>query len=249
MRSLTESNGKARTSVGDLIRPTSMDEPPEVLETSDGVQVTHHDLPHELQYLSSPRTLATIHLDEKEFLRDGGKSMVPPRELLEPRWETWRHIFKLGYNLVPAEDKVSAWKWKHWQTERQPGSHFHEMHVRKNRVQDMCLVTGQRFGDADHIGLVVVDPDDEESLALVRERCPMSPVLVKTNNGLHHYYRHPGTGIYIPQILGMVIGGKKYKLDIKADGNYVMAPGSTNKVWEFPWTLELLKSMPVYDPA
>ena len=45
-----------------------------------------------------------------------------------------------------------------------------------------------------------------------------------------------------------------YNLDIKADGGYVVAPGSQHASghiyrWSQPWTLEILESLPIYDPA
>ena len=50
------------------------------------------------------------------------------------------------------------------------------------------------------------------------------------------------------------INGEQYNIDVRADGGYIMCPGSihpdTGKWYEEvePWTLDLLMQCPVYDP-
>ena len=76
-------------------------------------------------------------------------------------------------------------------------------------------------------GIVVLDVDSrhggDESLAKVPP-LPPGPV-VKTPNGRHFYFRHPGQGVRIRNRWG-----KQDKplpgLDIRGDGGYVVGPGS-----------------------
>lgn len=71
-------------------------------------------------------------------------------------------------------------------------------------------------------GLVVVDADNAEAEAYVKEHLPPTPLVVETAKGKHYYYRHPGP----PQtniIRGL--GG----LDVKADRGYVIGPSSIHE--------------------
>ena len=102
--------------------------------------------------------------------------------------------------------------------------------------------------------LVCVDCDDAEATALAQERCPPTPAMQTTaGGGLHLLYRRSDVP-YIGQTLGLRYKGRTWKLDIKADHNYIMAPGSRRDdgrvyQWHEPWTLEMLQALPIFEPS
>ena len=204
--------------------------------------------------------LKHVYLKDGEFLGPAEKPDVVLSEpepeprfddepLPEERWEIWRTLFRLGFNLVPADSKKKyLTTWRQWQTERQDEDHFDFLYEQYRESPDFAIVTGQRPDDPNHLGVVVVDGDDKEALQVVQDRCPETSATTPTRRGRHHYYRHPG-GVRIQSLNGVRLGGKVYKIDIKADGAVVHAPGSTNKTWDAPFTREQFESLPVYDPG
>lgn len=166
------------------------------------------------------------------------------------------------FNVLPCGDtKKPLERWKKWQTKRvdvetlcrwsrggpftrEDGSTFT---VAPSAVS-WAVMTGQRPW-TNQAGVVVLDADDVEAMRLVERQCPTTPMRTSTpRGGMHYYYRHPGE--HIGQIIGMTNGGRKFKLDRKGDGNYVIAPGTISKkgmyAWERPWTPELVLSLPIY---
>ena len=172
-----------------------------------------------------------------------------PSRDLSKAWEVWRRVYNLGFNLVPVADesKKTIWTWgpndegkPNWQQGRQSVRFFWEMYHSKKTMKNIAMITGERSG------VVCVDADNDEALAIVKARCPDTPMMTKTSRGLHLFYRHPG-GERIQQVLGVVLDGKQTKIDIKADGNYVLAPGSAGKTWVTPWTKEMMDAVPIFD--
>ena len=71
----------------------------------------------------------------------------------------------------------------------------------------------------------------------------------RTARGLQSIYRHPGKRVKTRAGVGSVPG-----VDIRGDGGYFVGPLSVHKSGAVyteltPWTADLLKSAPVYDPA
>lgn len=66
-------------------------------------------------------------------------------------------------------------------------------------------------------GVVVVDVDGE--VEAVRDLPPT--LTVRTRRGRHHYYRHPGSGVVVPNRVRIRPG-----VDVRGDGGYVLAPPS-----------------------
>ena len=159
----------------------------------------------------------------------------------------WTQLYRLGFNVLPTDGKIPTESWKDLQTTRQTLREYSEMRVRNRDMLDAGIVTGNNHPESP--GVVVVDADDRDALDLVSARCPATTMLVKTRRGMHYYYRHPGAGTRIKSRNGLIIDGKAYKLDIKADGAIVIAPGSTSKDWVEPFTREMYDAIPVYDPA
>jgi hypothetical protein len=179
----------------------------------------------------------------------------------DAQWVHWNVMYHdLGLNLIPAValQKKPKVKWKHLQSERVAQDEWDEWQYkfRSPLSCNMLLLSGWRNG------LVLVDADDEEGEAVVKERCPKTPLMVKTKKGWHRWYRHPAAGqpqdeksaSYIKQIIGVRIGGKRFKIDVKGEGGYGVAPYSYRECghcyeWDTEWTPELIAQAPVYDPA
>lgn len=74
-------------------------------------------------------------------------------------------------------------------------------------------------------GLVVLDVDGPEGEAYLSGReLPVTPTVETGSGGRHYYFAHPGEEIRIPGKVRIAPG-----LDIRADGNYVVAPPSRHR--------------------
>jgi hypothetical protein len=180
--------------------------------------------------------------------------------------EILKHLYRLGYNLIPVNGKhPPCVEWKVYQSQRvTPEEIVTWANTRQFRTKggdlwrlsddatlNWALLTGATpYSDAPP--LVVADCDDAEAEALAFQRCPPTPARQRTGGGgLHLVYRRPQTG-YLPIRSKTVLGGTTYNLDLRADGGYILCPGSLGGAgyrWGQPWTLELLRSLPVFDPG
>ncbi len=173
----------------------------------------------------------------------------------------------MEYNLIPVNGKnPPCVPWKRWATERVSVEQFVEWSRRRflssqghlwllaqSAVLNWAIPTGLK-PYSDSPALVVVDSDDDEAEALVASRCPTTLAMQRTpGGGWHRVYRRPQAPEYISIRQGTVIGGKKYKIDIRADMGYFLAPGSicpkrgTSYQWCQPWSLEMFSALPEYD--
>jgi hypothetical protein len=165
----------------------------------------------------------------------------------------WRRLHDLGFNVIPSHplSKVTSRCWEEYQMERQTRWQFHRWFLGDYRLpgtSEAMLVVGDTPG----IKVVVLDGDDTEAVALIQDRCPPTPMMVKTRRGYHFYYAHPGTG-RIRQRTKTRIGGVTYAIDLKADGSVVVAPGSRHEngnIYEMTqmWTPAMVDGLPVFDP-
>jgi hypothetical protein len=150
---------------------------------------------------------------------------------------------ELGFPVIPLLGKIPPEKygWKQFQ-KRLPSER--EISAWAGTYHNYAIITGQLAG------VVVVDIDSPEAAQLLTEKgLPVPPFRTKTSKGEHWFYRHPGA-----QVRNQAkIAGTD--LDIRADGGYVVGPGSvhpdTGVVYEAigEWSLELLASCPVFDPS
>ncbi len=172
-----------------------------------------------------------------------------------------KRLFRdMGYNLIPVHGKnPPCVPWKPWTTERVSVEQFTEwansrwFKTRSGRFWHLPFPTILNW--AIPTGLKPYS----ESPAIVAEtlvaiRCPVTQAMQRTpGGGWHRVYLRPAQPAYIPIRQGTVIEGKKYKIDIRADMGYFMAPGSicpkrgTRYQWTQPWTLEMFWSLPEYD--
>ena len=166
----------------------------------------------------------------------------------------WATLYDLGFNVIPAhpQTKVTCRCWKAYEAERQPRWVFDRWFLGDFRLPDSAeamLVVGDTPG----IGVVVLDGDNREAVALIQGRCPPTPMVVQTRRGSHFYYAHPCTG-WIKQRTKTTVGGVTYPIDLKADGSVVVAPGSRHASGHLyqttgNWTREMIDGLPVYDPT
>lgn len=167
-------------------------------------------------------------------------------------------------NVAPCIDgKKTCERWAQYQTERLPvevlgrwvSGRFLDKSGREWRHQgpvQWAVLTGAKPWSSIP-GVVVLDADDADAIRLVRTRCPATPMMTSTpSGGMHFFYKHPGGRV--KQALKMEWQGRTYNLDRKADGNYVMTPGTVSPKsgrsygWNAPWTPELLHRLPTFDP-
>lgn len=166
----------------------------------------------------------------------------------------WTGLHALGFNVIPSHPltKEPCRGWKEYQATRQPRWLFKRWFLGDFRLpgtSEAMLVVGDTPG----IKVVVLDGDDDDAVALIRDRCPPTPMMTRTRRGCHFFYAHPGAG-RIGQRTGTVIGGVRHAIDLKADGSVVVAPGSRHAVGHVyemaqPWTPEMVSGLPVYDPS
>ena len=97
-------------------------------------------------------------------------------------------------------------------------------------------------------GVVVVDCDSPEAEDGAEWNLPPTPMQTKTRRGSHRYFRHPG--VPVPSKNKIAIEG--FTVDLKADGGYVVAPGSlhpTGFVYARVGAWPSVDQLPVFDPA
>ena len=183
------------------------------------------------------------------------------------RTEILSRLYGMDFNLIPVSGKnPPCIEWKQYQLQRVTAEEIKEW--MKNRFPtkegdsfwkadnlNFGMITGSTPWSHTNPGSVVIDTDDEEAEELVSKHCPETPMMQITGSGgVHRIYRRPETELYIPNRQKTWIDGKRYNIDVRADGGYIMCPGSihpdTGKWYEEvePWTLDLLMQCPVYDP-
>lgn len=181
------------------------------------------------------------------------------------RTEVLCRLYDMDFNLIPISGKhPPCIEWKPYQTEQVSLEKIKEWMQGKFPTKDeknfwkpqnlnFAVVTGAAPWSSTNPGIIVVDSDDEEAEALVKDLCPETPMMQVTGSGgFHRVYRRD---LPVRNRQKTWIGGKEHGIDIRGDGGYIMAPGSihpkTQKLYRElePWTLELLHQCPVYDPS
>jgi hypothetical protein len=165
-------------------------------------------------------------------------------------------IIGLGYNLIPASvHKKSLVKWRAYQEKQVSLSQYQQWLAnpwQASPINWLILMGRKPYSDAP--GLVALDADDQQAMNVVEGRCPPTPLWTDTSRGRQYLYRRPDGPARVKSRNKTTIDGVTENLDIKADGGYVVAPGSQHASghiyrWSQPWTRELLESLPIYDPA
>ena len=112
-------------------------------------------------------------------------------------------LYGMGFNLIPMNGKKPCVEWKPFQTKRVSPEKLKEWRQGRFPTKDgknfwkpenlnFALITGATPWSSTNPGIIVVDSDDDEAEALVRERCPETPMMQITGRGgVHRVYRRP----------------------------------------------------------
>lgn len=120
----------------------------------------------------------------------------------------------------PGDGKVPAWgfRWKRYQTQRATEDEIRSWWTKTD--DNIAIVTGAVSA------VVAVDVDSPAALRWIRRRLPPTPWQTRTARGFHLFYQHPGRPVRNRAHLETSDG--KMALDLRADGGYVVAPGSVH---------------------
>ena len=118
---------------------------------------------------------------------------------------------------TPGDGKTPALKWKPYQSEPVTPDLINTWFA---EPQNIAILTGAISG------VVVLDVDAEAALRWVVRTLPHTPWQTRTARGRHFYYRHPGGVVRGTVHAETAIG--KLALDVRGDGNYVIAPSSVH---------------------
>lgn len=194
-------------------------------------------------------------------------SQVHWKELIPGNRLTWTLVhLRLGWSVIPIEPggkrpPISGYNqnngaemrysWKRYQTEKP--------------LESTLLSWWDRWPDMNHAivcgslsGVIVLDIDGPEGEKFARENGLPETPMAMTGKGKHIYFKHPGEPVH--NFTRKVDG-----LDLRADGGYVVAPGSWHSEqqktyrwikppWETPladmpdWLRDLTKETPIQVP-
>lgn len=138
--------------------------------------------------------------------------------------------------------KVPVASWKLFQAAHPTDANL-ETWFGNGRPRNLGIVTGAISG------VVAIDCDSPAAEAWADAHLPASQMMTRTAKGSHRFYRHPGT---LVANKARIFGRDGLALDVRADGGYVVAPGSVHhsrvvyaRVGAWPPVAEL----PVFDLA
>lgn len=123
-----------------------------------------------------------------------------------------------GWPVIPVRDKVPLTKWRLYQHVLPTDAQLMAW-LAEEPAPDVAIVTGA------YSGLLVLDVDGPEGEKAIRGRhLPPTPTARTPRDGRHVYFRHPGGRIRSTVDL-------LPKVDIRADGGYVVAPPAPGREW------------------
>lgn len=163
--------------------------------------------------------------------------------MLEQALSLWRRgfsVFAVPQPNATHDGKRPTIAWREFQGRRATEDEIVHWF---SRPANIAIVTGRISG------VVVVDADgDVPARWWVRQR-PYTPWQTKTARGWHLFYRHPGIDVH--NRAGIPTPNGRLSLDVRADGGFVIAPGSVHATgvlyeeagnWNAPST-----AIPVFD--
>lgn len=164
-------------------------------------------------------------------------------------------VNKRGFSVIPLDHpaettqtdprrigKVPAVSWKSCQARRATDVILRVWFT--GRQRNLGIVTGAVSN------IVVVDCDSPKAIGWADAQLPPTPMITRTAKGEHRYYRHPG-GI-VHNAVRIRTGDPRVKIDIRADGGYVVAPGSVHasgSVYERVGSWPSVATLPIFDRA
>jgi biotin operon repressor len=167
------------------------------------------------------------------LVRSPGRCEAPPT----PALQTALHLEALGLAVIPLHAGTKRPVWLAWQRKRARADRILE-HTSEHPDANWGLVTGQVSG------VLVLDVDGEAGRESLRgKHLPPTPTANTPSGGCHYYYRLPP---------GKTWGGKVRLLpglDVRCEGNFVVAPGSQREdgaAWS--WAIPLEHREDLADP-
>lgn len=123
-----------------------------------------------------------------------------------------------GWPVIPVRDKVPLTKWRLYQHVLPTDAQLMAW-LAEEPAPDVAIVTGA------YSGLLVLDVDGPEGEKAIRGRhLPPTPTARTPRGGRHILFRHPGGRIR--STVGLLP-----KVDIRADGGYIVAPPAPGREW------------------
>lgn len=171
------------------------------------------------------------------------QNLRPPDELLERVGD----LSGRGFSLIPLRvrgKKPAIPSWAEYQ-QRVPTAAELEDWFGNGQGFNIGIVTGSVGG------VVAVDCDSPEAIAWADTHLPATEMRTRTGRGgEHRFYRHPGTPVR--NKVKIQTDQARLALDVRADGGYVVAPGSIHEsgaVYEKLGSWPPVEDLPVFDPA
>jgi putative DNA primase/helicase len=125
----------------------------------------------------------------------------------------WALPIRMGWSVIPLhprDKKPALPSWKAYQAKHASAAEVERWATNGNNIG---IVTGSISG------LLVLDLDNANAIAEAERLGLPATVTASTAKGRHHYFRHPGGKV--KNRAGIIPGA-----DIRADGGFVVAPGS-----------------------
>lgn len=154
-------------------------------------------------------------------------------------------LYNYGFNVFPLAYKTKDrpfGSWTAYQTRRATEDEL-DSWCEKHPGCNWAVICGDTSQ-----GLVVFDCDDADAIEWAEKHLPETPFKVKTGHGIHFYYRLPEEmkdwiKKFIPR-KQIQYKGAELHADIRRQGNYVIAPGSTHPEGA---VYELMNGFPEWD--
>jgi putative DNA primase/helicase len=132
-------------------------------------------------------------------------------------------LWARGWSLIPLKprDKRPALRsWQEYQT--RPATYAElEAWFLSDTPMNVGIVTGKVSA------LLVVDADSPEAEAWATAHMPPCNQRVRTAKGVHLYFAYSGS-TSIKNKVRCTFGGRQLEIDVRADGGYVVGPGSVH---------------------
>jgi Virulence-associated protein E/Bifunctional DNA primase/polymerase, N-terminal/Primase C terminal 1 (PriCT-1) len=126
----------------------------------------------------------------------------------------------LSVIALRERDKRPIGSWVRWQHERADAAQIHIWFTGDGRRRNVGIVTGKISR------VIAVDCDSAAAIAWADRHLPPSPMCTATAKGQHRFFRHPGEAVTVPNTVRIRTADPNVWLDLRADGGYVVGPGS-----------------------
>ena len=152
-------------------------------------------------------------------------------------------LHALGLSVIPLKpnSKAPDGEWKPYQTSRPS-----EGQLREWFANGVVGNAGIPLGAVS--GVVVIETDTPEAEGWCAAHLPDTPMKTRSARGIHRYYRLPTGGVELPASLEV----GDLTIEVKRDGQYVVAPGSVHpsghvytEVEPWPTSLDRVPAFPM----